>query len=311
MEFRHPVAAAENNTRSCKYLTKNLKDSETGQAIFNELLEKLGNTIDMYPEWHPIVAVPAHNNDCRDTDLHSLSAYRGSDHTVEFVRGFVTCPYSEDDANQLVDSVSCIPELHAYRLQTPLYSDHAYPVVIEALEIVLEADGTIRSRDALLWYTQTIVKHAPNAQVAETWWNIRADILGCPHGSRSSLLVNQYTGSHMRKILEVLNNSGIYGPIKESSLEMLSKKKRKSISETLVRASIDNWKNTADKFEFELRGETCKAEVSDTWNDGYELSIRVVIGEFDLYTRGFYYPEKKKLETSDPLGKRELAEKFL
>jgi len=311
MEFRHPVAASEKNTESCNYLTQNLNDIEAGQAQFNELLEKLGNTIDMYPEWHPILTAPAQSTDFRETDLYSLESYDGIDHTVQFVRGFVTCPYSEDKANQLVNAVSCISGLHAYRLQNPLYSDNAYPVVIEALEIILEADGTIRSRDALIWFTQKMVKHAPNAQVAETWWNMRADILGCPHGSRSSLLVNQHTGSHMRKILEALNNSGIYGPVKETSLEMLSKKKRKSISETLVRASIDNWSNTSDKFEFELRGENCKAEVSDTWNDGHELSIRVMIGDFDLYTSGFYYPEKKILETSDPKGKRNLAEKFL
>lgn len=75
MKFSNSVAAAENNTYSCKYLTKNLEDYEVGQATFNELLEKLGNTIDMYPRWHPIVAAPAHNNDYRYTNLHSLNTY--------------------------------------------------------------------------------------------------------------------------------------------------------------------------------------------------------------------------------------------
>ena len=115
----------------------------------------------------------------------------------------------------------------------------------------------------------------------------------------------------MRKILEALNNSGMYGPIKESSLEMLSKKKRTAISATLIRAAINNWKNNNEEFVFELRGETCKAEIRDTWSDGHEISIRVTIGDFDLYASGFYYKEGDVLEPSDPKGKRILAEKFL
>jgi hypothetical protein len=184
-------------------------------------------------------------------------------------------------------------------------------VVVKALDIELEADGTIRCRDALAWCVQHLVKNAQDAQVAETWWNMRSCILGSPHGSRSSLLVNQHTGGHMRKILEALNNSGMYGPIKEWSLEMFSEKRRKTISETLIRAAINSYKDTDNKFEFELRGEVCTAEIRDTWNDGTELSIRVMIGDFDLCTTGFYYPEKDLLQPSDPTGKRALAEKFL
>jgi homoserine acetyltransferase len=90
--------------------------------------------------------------------------------------------------------------------------------------VILEGDGTIRSRDALVWFSQQSALEAERAEVAETWWSIRSNILGGPHGSRSSLFVNQHTGVHMRKILEAMNASGMFGPIKESSLEMLSPK---------------------------------------------------------------------------------------
>jgi hypothetical protein len=243
--------------------------------------------------------------------LSQIDAYKGADHTQLFVRGFVTCPYSSEVAERMVAKINQIQGLNAERLDTPLYSDHAYPVVVRAMDVELEADETIRSRDALAWCVQQFALHAKHAEVAETWWNMKSLVLGEPSGSRSSLLVNQFTGGHMRKILEALNNSGIYGPVKESSLEMLSEKKRKSISETLIRAAINTWNRKDQKFEFELRGEVCKAEIRDTWEDGNEFSIRIMIGDFDLLTSGFYYPQNDRLEAVDPKGKKALAEKFL
>ncbi|MEE9304077.1 hypothetical protein [Candidatus Vondammii sp. HM_W22] len=311
MEFRHPIAAAETNASYREYLTKGLNDPEGGYATFEEVVARLGNAVKNYPDWHPILTTPPNKSGRNFVSIGELDTYKGIDHTVFFVRGFVTCPYSEKVANKLVDSVNKITWLHADRLEAPLYSDSAFPVLVEAVEVELEADGTIRSRDALIWHTEEMLKFAHDAQVAETWWNLRTNILGSPHGSRSSLLVNQHTGGHMRKIVETLNNSGMYGPVKEWSLDMLSEKKRKTISETLVRTAVDNWKKGKDKFEFELRDEICKAEVRDTWDDGYELSVRVTIGDLDLSANGFYYPEKDKLQTLDPNGKRKLAEKFL
>src|SRR3546814_17303431 len=93
--------------------------------------------------------------------------------------------------------------------------------------------------DTLFPYTTLF--RSTGAQVAETWWNVRSLILGSPHGSRSSLFVNQHTGVHMRKILEAMHASGMFGPIKEASLEMLSQKKRDAISETLIRTAVANW----------------------------------------------------------------------
>ena len=311
MEFRYPSAVAETNAKSLKHLTEHLSKPEIGKAKFNELLKELGNTIDYYPEWHPVLTLPPNEGNNDAYALSELPTYKGIDHTVLFTQGFVTCPYNKDRANKLVNAVNEVMGLRAYHLDTPLYSDKAHPVVVTAYDIELEADGTIRSRDALAWCVQHLVKNARKAEVAETWWSMRSTILGRPHGSRSSLLVNQHTGGHMRKILEALNNSGMYGPVKEWSLEMLSQKKRKTISETLIQSAVKCWDKGKDSFTFELRGETCKAEVNDTWGDGYELSVSVVIGDYDLHARGFYYPKEDKLEVSDPTGKRKLAEKFL
>lgn len=243
--------------------------------------------------------------------VRRVKTYEELDHTIEFVRGFVTCPYSDTAAEELVAAVGNVPGLSAYRLDQPLYADSAFPVVVVANDVELEADGTIRSRDALAWFLQQAAGEAFTAQVAETWWNIRSNLLGTPHGSRSSLFVNQHTGMHMRKILEAMNDSGMFGPVKEVSLDMLSQKKRDAICETLIRTAIDNWDKKSEDFEFEMRGEICKAHMRDIWDDEHEISVRVQISNFDLYVSGFYYPEDRKITHTDPRGKRALAEKFL
>jgi hypothetical protein len=270
----------------------------------------LGNAVDCYPDWHPILTAPKEVAWDHISSLSQLKAYKGADHTRQFVRGFITCPYSHVAADRLVEAVKPVPGLDAYRLKEPLYADKAFPVVVLAYEIELEADRTIRSRDAIALFVQQSVKNARKAQVAETWWNIRSHILGSPHGSRSSLFVSQHTGGHMRKILEAMNASGMFGPIKEDSLGMLPQKKRDRISETLIRTALVNWDRNCTSFEFELRGEICKATMRDTWDDGLEISISVMIGEHDLFTSGHYYADGDKVLHRDPQGKRALAEKF-
>lgn len=311
MEFRAPSVAFSLNADATEYFTKNLGNPEKGRLVLERLMKDLGNAVGGFPDWHPILTTPPNKSHDNVMWLSQVEIYNACDHTREFVRGFITCPYSESAANQIVADVNKVSQLHAYRLEESLYADNAYPVVVQALEIELEADGTIRSRDAIRWFSEKSIEEAKSANFAETWWNIRSLILGTPHGSRSSLFVNQHAGAHMRKILEAFNNSGLFGPIKERSLEVLSQKKRDKISENLVRSAITAWDKKSDQFNFELRGEICKANIRDTWDDGHELSIRVEIGNHDLSSRGFYYAEDDRLEYSDPIGKRVLAEKFL
>lgn len=312
MEFRGPEAASTLNKKALDYLTKELSNSEKAFQVCADLFEELGNAVESYPEWHPLLTLPKNAGPSYGSCvLNDKDTYKGIDHTIKFVKGFITCPYSETAANDLINNVNEVMGLHAYSLPTPLYSDMSFPVVIVARDIELEGDGTIRSRDALIWYTELLAKDLKYAEVGETWWNVRSTYLGCPSGARSSLFVNQYTGSHMKKILETLNASGVYGPIKEWSLDMLSEKKRKTISETLIKAAINAWDKSSESFEFELRGEICKANIRDTWNDGSELFARVKIGENDLCADGFMYPDKATLQVTDPNGKRALAEKFL
>jgi hypothetical protein len=318
MEFRANQAADRLNNNVTSYFTKNLSDPTEGLRLLGEVQKRLGNAVEGLPDWHPILTAPTERpqHHWHASSYSSLPIYALCDHTQEFVRGMLTCPYSEKDADQLVETVNQVLGLCAERLNGALYANNTFPVLIEACEVELEVDGTIRSRDALAWFVQATVEHAREANVAETWWNVRHLTLGKPHGARSSLLVNDYTGRHMRKILETLNDSGMFGPIKEMSLDMLSEQKRSAIARTLMRAALDAVKpldsvpDESREYTFELRGETCNVRIRDTSGDGTEYSVRVRIGEFDLSVSGFYYPEGDKLEHTDPTGKRKLAEKF-
>ncbi|HAE02364.1 MAG TPA: hypothetical protein DCG04_13125 [Rhodospirillaceae bacterium] len=318
MEFRANQSAARLNSQAADYFTENLSDRVIGLELFYQVRERVGNAVESLPDWHPILTAPPERpqHHWHASNYSSLPIYDLCVNTREFVRGILTCPNSEVDADKLVEVVNQVQGLNAERLESALYRDSAFPVLIEAWEVELEADGTIRSRDALAWFVQATVKHAREAQVAETWWNVRQLTLGSPHGARSSLLVNDYTGRYMRKILETLNDSGIFGPIKEMSLDMLPERKRSTIGQTLMRAALEaaaplvNVTDEAREFKFELRGETCKVRIRDTWGDGMEYSVRVSIGDFDLTVSGFYYPKNDKLEHTDPTGKQKLAEKF-
>ncbi|MCY4302572.1 MAG: hypothetical protein OXC68_12670 [Aestuariivita sp.] len=321
MEFRANQASARLNSQTADYFTKDLSNSTEGLDAFQRVQERLGNVVESLPIWHPILTAPLERplHHRHALSYSTLPLYRPCDHTRQFVRGLLTCPYGEENADKLVKTINRVPglSLNAERLDQPLYSDDAFPVLIEAIEVELETDGTIRSRDALTWFVQANVKYAHEATVAETWWNLRHFILGKPHGARSSLFVNDYTGRHMRKILETLNDSGMFGPIKETSLDMFSEQKRKAISQTLLRTALDTaapLKNVTTEnrtFTFELRGETCHGCIRDTWGDGSEYSVKVNIGEFDLRVSGSYYPETDKLEHIDPTGKQNLAKKFI
>jgi hypothetical protein len=169
MEFRSPTVALQQNAKAMTYLTKSLTNPDAGRAIVEQLIEELGNAVDYYPDWHPILTAPPRKGAEHISSLSQLETYTELDHTTEFVRGFVTCPYSDEGAGKLVAAVKQVPGLHAYRLDQPLYAESAYPVVVVANAVQLEADGTIRSRDALAWFAQQAAAQASSAQVAETW----------------------------------------------------------------------------------------------------------------------------------------------
>ena len=52
-----------------------------------------------------------------------------------------------------------------------------------------------------------------HSEVAECWDTMKPYLLGAPHGSRSSLFVNQETGQVIKSIWNSIINTGMFGPI--------------------------------------------------------------------------------------------------
>ena len=303
--------AYEAECEAQKYLTSALDDKEQGIETFNKLKSDLGAPINSYPTWHPIVSLAERRYGLKT--FHHSPTYKKADHTRMFTKGFVTCPYSKYDADQIVSNVNKVDGLTAYHLEQPLYHDSTHPVVVEVLDLPLEADGTIRSRDAIRLCAQDLIDNAKHAEVAETWWNIRRSLLGEPCDLDSSPLVNSHSGKQMRKILDTLNASGIYGPIREESLDMIPHFEQLAICERIVLAAIKEYEQIGlDKaFEFEMRGETCEAIVTGEFDCNEQLTVSVKIGDHDMRLTALYYVEDRTYELCTLTGKQLIAEKFI
>lgn len=79
------------------------------------------------------------------------------------------------------------------------------------------SDGTIPLCVAMPLLLEQETPYWRRSEVAETWETIRHYFLGSPHGSRSSLFVNQVTGQAMKKIWNALTYTGMLDPIKVGS----------------------------------------------------------------------------------------------
>jgi hypothetical protein len=108
MEFRAPYVAQQQNAEALTYLTKDLSNREAGRLQFERLVQELGNVVDHFPDWHPILTAPREDFQHLSSGLTELKVYRGIDHTRCFVSGFVTCPYSKERADKLVESVNAV-----------------------------------------------------------------------------------------------------------------------------------------------------------------------------------------------------------
>src|SRR3546814_17321905 len=100
MEFRAPTVAAQQNAKALNYLTKNLKDPEAGRRAVEGLIEELGNAVDAYPDWHPILTAPTQHGSAHIGSLPQVATNAESDHTTELERVSGTCPYSGDSNEQ-------------------------------------------------------------------------------------------------------------------------------------------------------------------------------------------------------------------
>lgn len=183
------------------------------------VMDEYGPVVESYPSWHPLVT---HHDDRHPaTTPGDRCGYKGLDHTRYFVNAFITCPYN--DGQKILDSVESLPSspvatISAERLDVKLYRPNATPILVScSWEKPISLNGMIPASIAIALMLQKEVPCWEWASCGETWETMRSYFLGSPHGSRSSLFVNQETGLTMKKVWNLLINTGMFGPIKVSN----------------------------------------------------------------------------------------------
>ena len=222
MSFRTDFAA-EKGTEDALSSFVNLlptKYREESAGKLRDIILQYGPVIDSYPCWHPLVA-PFQDDRVEGTFpitqlVSGGEGYRSLDHTIKLVSGFISCPYS--GADRLVESVhqihanSPIP-INAEILDTKFYQDTATSVLVTCKWPERESDHTISKRIAVGSMLEQALKGWRDTGVGETWETMRSYFLGYPHGSRSSLFVNQETGQAMKNVWNAILKARVFGPI--------------------------------------------------------------------------------------------------
>lgn len=98
----------------------------------------------------------------------------------------------------------------------PLYASGAKPVLVwwRWASHELEPDGTIPPSIAVPLMLSRSLADMSQAEMAESWEDMRYLLLGTPHGARSSLFLNQLTVKQLRAMFNGLMDSGAFGPRK-------------------------------------------------------------------------------------------------
>ena len=199
-------------------ISKNIpiEERSTSKDMLFEIIDKYGPVINGYPSWHPLVT--HHENTTSETRPNEKCGYKGLDHTRFFLNAFITCPY--DDGKKVISSVGAFPRndivsIKAEKLDAKFYTDNATPILVSCTwHKDIESSGMIPAAIAIPLMLQKEIPCWTWASFGETWESMRPYFLGSPHGSRSSLFVDQDTGLTMKKIWNLLINTGMYGPIK-------------------------------------------------------------------------------------------------
>jgi len=185
------------------------------------LVDEIGPVVEAYPTWHPLL-IDSENRRLPATIPSARCGYKGLDHTRFFANGFVTCPYG--DGQEVIDSVNAlsrhpIANITAERLDVQLYNPEATPILVRCTwERDLGSDGMLPLAIVLPLILEQELPAWRWAEVAETWETMRPYFLGRPHGSRSSLFVSQETGQAIKKVWNVLIETGMFGPVYGSNL---------------------------------------------------------------------------------------------
>lgn len=219
MAFRADEAAARGLEKAKSYLTPRHSSNADRDRIDEFLLEVVnscGPVVDAYPSWHPLVAQYDNRHPVRTPSIDC--GYRGLDHNVYFVNGFISCPY-ENNKN-IIESINQIQyeacvDVFVEDIDLPLYHDGTKPILVRCEWDPNFVNGHFISKARAV--PLMLEKELPVwrwAERAETWETMRPYLLGTPHGARSSLFVDQDAGQAIKNAYNILVESGMFGRIR-------------------------------------------------------------------------------------------------
>ncbi|CAB5532521.1 Uncharacterised protein [Providencia rettgeri] len=232
MAFRANESKTDLTQRAIQYLTPKGSSPEQRTQVSNlihKLTYQLGAVVEGYPAWHPLMK--GYHTDCLipTSPLDEIHRFARIDHTVWFVGGFVTCPYRETDS--LIDRVNQFRgtdkgcSVEAYSLKNylsrycddmpkepiPLYQPDTHPVVVQCDWFFdIDKHGYIPASAAVPLMLEYLLPKWQTGEGAGEWENIKGEILGYPHGAKSSLFVTQKTGQTLKALWEQLVKSGMF-----------------------------------------------------------------------------------------------------
>lgn len=218
MAFRADEAASNGYERAKKYLIPVTFPPEVrakSEIVLLDIINELGPVVDGYPSWHPLVS--NHDGHNPETIPSERNGYRGLDHTIYFAQGFITCPYH--GAENVIEAAMSIDHhcatIMAEELDVPFYIGGATPVLVRCeWSEPLNLGKLIPKRLAVPLMMEQELPMWRWSTRAEKWETMRPYLLGEPHGSRSSLFVDQETALAMKRAFLAMVESGMFGPLK-------------------------------------------------------------------------------------------------
>lgn len=195
---------------------KTAAERKAAADFIDEVIAKHGPVVDGYPSWHPFVDGARESPHPRGAFPRADPVgFKGLDHTIYFRNAFLTAPYS--DPERVIESAKNRDnhQISAEEIKgIPLYYYKTTPVLVKCEGTPEEDDTTISKRYALGRMLSSLLPNWKWAECGETWADMRRYILGSPCGTRSSLFVNQDTGSALKEVFEMLNKHELFGPIR-------------------------------------------------------------------------------------------------
>lgn len=210
--------------RKIDYLLEFLPDGlwERAEDTLTSICYKHGPFVESYPTWHPLVMNQVDPR-CPWTEPGERVGYRGLDHTVLLRNAFITCPYSDAEAKEVIESVEKLPQvlgpfwsLNAERIDCRLYHESAWPVLVycEWGRGCWIDGGKITLRQAAGLLLESEMKLWREAEVGESWETMESYFLGRPNDGESSAFLTKTAIASLKTMWNAVVGADVFGPVK-------------------------------------------------------------------------------------------------